>query len=40
MDQCGYYDQSQLIHDFKYYMNISPTKFLKFQNDIYGSKAM
>ena len=38
VDQCGYYDQSQLIHDFKYYMNISPTKFLKFQNDICSSK--
>lgn len=39
VDQCGYYDQSQLIHDFKYYMNISPTKFLQFQNDICSSKA-
>lgn len=39
VEQCGYYDQSQLIHDFKYYMNISPTKFLKFQNDICSSKA-
>jgi AraC-like DNA-binding protein len=39
VDQCGYYDQSQLIHDFKYYMNISPTKFLKFQSDICSSKA-
>lgn len=39
VDQCGYYDQSQLIHDFKYYMNISPTKFLKFQNDICSAKA-
>jgi AraC-like DNA-binding protein len=38
VDQCGYYDQSQLIHDFKYYMNISPTKFLKFQNDICNPK--
>ncbi|MDR7212332.1 DUF6597 domain-containing transcriptional factor [Flavobacterium piscis] len=39
VDQCGYYDQSQLIHDFNYYMNISPTKFLKFQSDICISKA-
>jgi AraC-like DNA-binding protein len=39
VDQCGYYDQSQLIHDFKFYMNISPTKFLKFQSDICSSKA-
>lgn len=38
VDACGYYDQSQLIHDFKYYMNISPTKFLKFQSDICGFK--
>jgi len=38
VDKCGYYDQSQLIHDFKYYMNISPTKFLKFQSDICSSK--
>lgn len=38
VDNCGYYDQSQLIHDFKYYMNISPTKFLKFQQDICDSK--
>ena len=39
VDKCGYYDQSQLIHDFKFYMNISPTKFLNFQNDICSSKA-
>lgn len=36
VNECGYYDQSQLIHDFKYYMNISPTKFVKFQSDICG----
>lgn len=40
VDECGYYDQSQLIHDFKYYMNISPTKFLKFQSDICSSKPL
>lgn len=34
IDECGYYDQSQLIHDFKYYLNLSPTKYLKFQQDI------
>jgi AraC-like DNA-binding protein len=32
--ECGYYDQSQLIKDFKYYINLSPTKYLKFQQDI------
>lgn len=30
----GYYDQSQLIHDFKHYLNISPKQYLKFQQDI------
>jgi len=38
VEECGYYDQSQLIHDFKYYMNLSPTKFLKFQQDICSAK--
>jgi AraC-like DNA-binding protein len=38
IDECGYYDQSQLIHDFKYYINLSPTKYLKFQQDICSSK--
>lgn len=38
VDDCGYYDQSQLIHDFKHYMNLSPTKFLKFQQDICSAK--
>jgi len=32
--ECSYYDQSQLIKDFKYYLNLSPTKYLKFQQDI------
>lgn len=32
--QCGYYDQSQLIHDFQHYLNISPTKYLKYQQAI------
>lgn len=31
---CGYYDQSQLIKDFKHYLNLSPTNYLKFQQDI------
>jgi AraC-like DNA-binding protein len=34
IDQCGYYDQSQLIHDFKNYLNLSPSKYLKFQEAI------
>jgi len=34
VNECGYYDQSQLIHDFKHYLNLSPTKYIKFQQDI------
>jgi len=32
--ECGYYDQSQLIKDFKHYINLSPTQYIKFQQDI------
>lgn len=32
--ECGYYDQSQLIKDFKHYINLSPTNYLKFQQEI------
>jgi AraC-like DNA-binding protein len=32
--ECGYYDQSQLIKDFKHYINLTPTQYLKFQQDI------
>lgn len=34
VDECGYYDQSQLINDFKYFINLSPTKYLKLQRGI------
>lgn len=34
IDECGYYDQSQLIHDFKHFINISPAQYLKFQQEI------
>jgi len=34
IDQCGYYDQSQLIHDFQHFLGFSPKTFLKFQQDI------
>ncbi|WP_294312395.1 AraC family transcriptional regulator [uncultured Chryseobacterium sp.] len=34
INECGYYDQSQLINDFKHYINLSPKKYLKFQQDI------
>lgn len=34
ISECGYYDQSQLIHDFQHYLNLSPSKYLKFQQGI------
>ncbi|PIF47191.1 AraC-like DNA-binding protein [Chryseobacterium sp. 52] len=34
IDACGYYDQSQLIHDFKHFINVSPSQYIKFQKDI------
>lgn len=34
IEQCRYYDQSQLIHDFKHFIHLSPKQFLKFQQDI------
>lgn len=38
INQCGYYDQSQLIHDFKYFINLTPSRFLKLQQDICNPK--
>ncbi|GEJ43502.1 AraC family transcriptional regulator [Chryseobacterium sp. ON_d1] len=38
ISQCGYYDQSQLIKDFKYYIDLSPSKYLKFQESICDPK--
>lgn len=37
--ECGYYDQSQLINDFKRYIDLSPTKYLKYQQDICNPKS-
>lgn len=34
VSHCGYYDQSQLIKDFKHYLNLTPTAYLKFQREI------
>ncbi|TGD59796.1 AraC family transcriptional regulator [Flavobacterium humi] len=34
ISQCGYYDQSQFIHDFKHFINLSPNQYLRFQQDI------
>lgn len=39
IDECGYYDQSQLIHDFKHFINISPARYLKFQQEICNPKS-
>lgn len=37
--ECGYYDQSQLIHDFRHYLHLSPTKYLQFQKDICSARS-
>ncbi|WP_343330788.1 helix-turn-helix domain-containing protein [Polaribacter staleyi] len=34
INECGYYDQSHLILDFKNYLNLTPTNYLKFQQNI------
>lgn len=39
IDECGYYDQSQLIHDFKHFLNLSPSRYLKFQQEICNPKS-
>lgn len=31
---CGYYDQSQLIRDFKHFLGMTPSCYMKFQNSI------
>lgn len=39
INECNYYDQSQLIHDFNHYLHISPSQYLKFQQDICNPKS-
>lgn len=39
INECNYYDQSQLIRDFKHFLNITPTQYLKFQQDICNPKS-
>ncbi|WP_342084208.1 helix-turn-helix domain-containing protein [Dyadobacter sp. OTU695] len=34
VEACGYYDQSQLIHDFKHYLGLSPGRYVKFQAEV------
>lgn len=36
--RCGYYDQSQLIHDFRHFINLTPKQYVKFQHDICYAK--
>ncbi|EJL74834.1 helix-turn-helix domain-containing protein [Chryseobacterium populi] len=36
---CNYYDQSQLIHDFKHFLHLSPSRYLRFQQDICNPKS-
>lgn len=38
VSHCGYYDQSQLIHDFKHFINLTPSQYLKFQQSICFAK--
>lgn len=37
--QCGYYDQSQLIHDFKHFIGLTPKQYLKFHSAICQPKS-
>ncbi|MBI1176311.1 helix-turn-helix domain-containing protein [bacterium] len=30
---CGYYDQSHLIHDFRFFSNLSPTEFVRLRSE-------
>jgi AraC-like DNA-binding protein len=30
---CGYYDQSHLIHDFRFFSNLSPTEYVRQRSD-------
>lgn len=34
VDSCGYYDQSQLIRDFKHFLGMTPSCYVKFQKSI------
>ena len=34
IDGCGYYDQSQLIHDFQHFLSLSPRAYLQLQKSI------
>lgn len=34
VEEFGYYDQSHLIHDFQFYLGLSPARYVSFQQDI------
>lgn len=34
----GFYDQSQLIHDFRHFINLTPKQYIAFQQDVYMGK--
>jgi AraC-like DNA-binding protein len=38
IEHCDYYDQSQLIHDFKHFINLTPNQFVKLQQYICNPK--
>lgn len=38
IEACHYYDQSQLIKDFQYFMALTPTEYLQFQREICHSQ--
>ena len=35
---CGYYDQSHLIRDFKHYLMMSPSQYLKLSQQMCASR--
>lgn len=35
VEQCGYCDHSRLIHDFHHFMDLSPTQYLKLQEEVH-----
>jgi AraC-like DNA-binding protein len=38
IDECGFYDQSQLVHDFQHYLSLTPSQYLKLEQDICSPK--
>ncbi len=38
VNECEYYDQSQLIRDFKHYLDLSPVQYAKQQDTICSAR--